>query len=354
MRNRIEDLQENIAERFDGYLVTSETNMLYFSGFLGGAVMLVPRGDEVVLHVRSVNYEAAKATARNCSVNLVEQGEDPFKKVAEQIREQKLRKLGFDTMPYQTHQQLSRILKRAVKLKPRSEFVWRLRRVKDNDEIENIRKAAKLTLEGMQTACEIIKPGLPEREICTEIEYTMRKHGSHGVAFDTIVASGPHSVYPHGGSVGRKLQNGELVIVDIGAKYNNYRADMSRTFIAGRATQKQERLFSIVKMAQDAAFHKMADGIKASKIDAVARSVIKEAGYERGFVHGLGHGVGLEIHEQPVLNPTSKDVLRARNVVTDEPGVYIVGLGGVRIEDTVLVNKANAERLTHGFYFLQQ
>lgn len=129
---------------------------------------------------------------------------------------------------------------------------------------------------------------------------------------------------------------------------------MSRTFIAGRATQKQERLFSIVKMAQDAAFHKMADGIKASKIDAVARSVIKEAGYERGFVHGLGHGVGLEIHEQPVLNPTSKDVLRARNVVTDEPGVYIVGLGGVRIEDTVLVNKANAERLTHGFYFLQQ
>ncbi|MCW3980020.1 MAG: aminopeptidase P family protein [Candidatus Bathyarchaeota archaeon] len=287
-------------------------------------------------------------------MNLVEQGEDAFKKVAEQIREQKLRKLGFDTMPYQTHQQLSRILKRAVKLEPRSEFVWRLRRVKDNNEIENIRKAAKLTLEGMQTACEIIKPGLPEREICTEIEYAMRKHGSHGVAFDTIVASGPHSVYPHGGSVGRKLQNGELVIVDIGAKYNNYRADMSRTFIAGRVTQKQERLFSIVKMAQDAAFHKMADGIKASKIDAVARSVIKEAGYERGFVHGLGHGVGLEIHEQPVLNPTSKDVLRAGNVVTDEPGVYIVGLGGVRIEDTVLVNKANAERLTHGFCFLQQ
>ncbi|MCW3980047.1 MAG: Xaa-Pro peptidase family protein [Candidatus Bathyarchaeota archaeon] len=354
MRNRIEGLQENIAERFDGYLVTSEINMLYFSGFLGAAAMLIPRGDKAVLYIRNVNYEAAKTMARNCSVNLVEQGEDPFEKVAEQVREQKLRKLGFDTMPYQTHQQLSRILKKAVKLEPGSEFVWRLRRVKDNDEVENIRKAAELTLEGMQTACEIIKPGLREPEICTEIEYTMRKHGSHGVAFDTIVASGPHSVYPHGGSVGRKLQNGEFVIVDIGAKYNNYRADMSRTFVAGRATQKQERLYSIVEKAQAAAFNELADGIKASKIDAVARNVIRKAGYERSFVHGLGHGVGLEIHEQPVLNPSSKDVLRARNVVTDEPGVYIASLGGVRIEDTVLVNKTSAERLTQGFRFLKQ
>ena len=206
----------------------------------------------------------------------------------------------------------------------------------------------------MQTACETIKAGRREYEIAAEIEYTMRLHGSYGTAFDTIVASGPHSAYPHGGCGERKLKNGDLVVVDIGATYKNYRADMTRTFVVGKLSTKQEKVYTVVRRAQEKAFQKIRDGAKASEADAAARNLIERAGYGEYFVHGLGHGVGLEVHEQPVLNSTSKDVLKAGNVVTDEPGIYIVGFGGFRIEDTVLVKKDKSERLTAGLYVLKK
>lgn len=352
MKDRIKTLETSFKDEFDAYLVMNEINMLYFSDFLGATALLVPSSDESILYVYDVNYEGAKTEAKNCRVEKVKHGEELFKKVSEQVEDLKLKKIGFDTMNLEMYQKVKKALKN-TKLKAKSEYVWNLRRVKSNDELEKMRKAAGLTMLGMQTACETLRPGLHEYQVAAEIEYAMRINGSSGVAFATIVASGPHSAYPHGGRGEREIKDGDVVVVDIGATYKNYRGDMTRTFVIGRPSAKQEKIYNIVKKAQEEAFQKIRDGVKASEPDAVARDVIKNAGYGKYFVHGVGHGVGLEVHELPILSSMSKDVLKAGNVVTDEPGVYIVNFGGFRIEDTVLVQKDNAERLTKGLYTLQ-
>jgi Xaa-Pro dipeptidase len=180
----------------------------------------------------------------------------------------------------------------------------------------------------------------------------MRKRGSYGTAFETIVASGPCSAFPHGGCSNREIREGDLVIVDLGATYKFYRSDMTRTLAAGKPSEKQKKLYQIVKTAQEKAFEIMKPNVKAKDVDAVARKIIEDAGYGEYFVHGIGHGVGLEVHEPPTLSPDSTETLAVGNVVTDEPGIYLVGYGGVRIEDTVLVQKNEAEKLTIGPYSL--
>jgi Xaa-Pro dipeptidase len=180
----------------------------------------------------------------------------------------------------------------------------------------------------------------------------MRKQGSYGTAFETIVASGSCSAFPHGGCSEREIRKGDLVVVDVGATYKFYRSDMTRTFVVGKPSEKQKKLHQTVKTAQDKAFETVKPNVKAKDVDAAARKVIADAGYDEFFVHSLGHGVGLEVHEPPTLSPESKDTLAAGNVVTVEPGIYLVGYGGVRIEDTVLVQKNGAEKLTKGPYAL--
>jgi Xaa-Pro aminopeptidase len=360
LKNRIKTLRTAFQKEFDGYLVIDPVNMLYFTELvgaadsLGAAVLLIPSENESVLYIYGVNYEWAKAEAKNCRVELVKRGDNLTNTIAEQIRNLKLTKLGFDKMDFQTYQRFTKALKAIAKFEVKSDYVWNLRRVKNEDELEKMRRAAKLTVEGMQTALDTIKAGLREYEVASEIEYTMRSHGSYGVAFDSSVASGSASAYPHGGCGERKLQTGDIVVVDIGARYKNYCADMTRTFVVGKPSAKQEKIYTLVKEAQEKAFQKIKEGAKAKNVDAVARKVIEKTGYGEYFVHGLGHGIGLEVHERPTLNSTSKDVLKAGNVVTDEPGVYIVDFGGVRIEDTVLVKKGEAERLTEGLYVLKK
>ncbi len=354
MKNRIQSLKEAIRSDFDGYLVTNDFNMLYFTNFSGAATMLIPRDKENILYVYSVNYEAAKSKAKNCEVELVKSGEDLVKKLTKQIRSYKLEKLGFDAMNTETHQKFSKALGKDAKLEAKNEHLWNLRRVKDEDELRKIRKAAELTIKGMQAAYHNIKAGLREYKVAAEIEYAMRSHGSSGVCFDTSVASGNQSAYPHGGCGERKLQNGDLVVIDVGAKYKNYCADMTRTFVVGKSSAKQEKIHAVVKEAQERAFQEIKDGVKAADVDAAARKTIEKAGYGEYFVHGLGHGVGLEVHEQPVLNSISKDILKHGNVLTNEPGIYIVGFGGVRMEDTIVVRRGRAEKLTDGLYVLKK
>jgi Xaa-Pro aminopeptidase len=215
-----------------------------------------------------------------------------------------------------------------------------------------LRKAAQLTSLGMKTAYEVLSPGMKEIEVAAEIEYAMRKHGSYGTAFDTAISSGSVSAFPHGGCSEREIRAGELVVVDFGAVYKFYRSDMTRTLLVGKPSEKQTNLHKIVMKAQEEAFTAIKAKAKASGVDAVARRIIEDAGYGEYFVHGLGHGVGLDIHEPPTLNSASKEKLQAGNVVTDEPGIYLPGYGGVRIEDTVLVVKNGAEKLTKGPYGL--
>ncbi len=339
-------------EGLDGYLVTNENNIFYFTGFLGRGRLLIPWEGQNRLYVQGVNYKAARQTAKNCTVELVKRKEKVDLKVASDARNLKLKRLGFDFLEASAYLKLFKLLK-GIKLKALGKLVWKLRRVKDKTELKHMRKAAELTSVGMKTALETVKPGLREYEVAAEMEYTMRRLGSDGVAFDTIVASGVRSAFPHGGCTDRKIRKGDLVIIDVGAKYRHYRADLTRTVAVGKPSPKQKKIHEVVKEAQERAFQTVKAGVKACDIDTVARGLIEKEGYGKHFVHGLGHGVGLDIHEPPSLNPENEEALKAGNVVTVEPGIYIVDFGGVRIEDTVLVREDGAERLTEAPYVLK-
>jgi Xaa-Pro aminopeptidase len=352
---KIEALKQIAFEKkgFDGFLITNEANLLYFTGFLGASCLLIPKKGENTIYVYGVNYEQAKAEGKEFKVELMKRSEKLMEKIAKDIKASKIKKLAVDALNYEGYQSLAKELRGKARLKMQNNLVWKLRKVKDEKELELMRKAGELTCEGMKAAYEVLKPGIKEYEVAAEIEYAMRRKGGWGTAFDTIVASGVRSAFPHGGCENREIRKGDLVVIDIGASYQFYCSDMTRTFVAGKPSEKQKKLYKIVKTAQEKAFQAIKPKAKGKDIDAVARKIITDAGYGKYFCHGLGHGVGLEVHEPPALGQESKDRLVVGNVVTNEPGLYIVGFGGIRIEDTVLVQKRKAEKFIDGFYALE-
>jgi Xaa-Pro aminopeptidase len=350
--NRVQLLQRSLEKnKLDGYLISDETNILYFTGFLGAYRLLVPDEGDAVLYVYGTNYEAAKKMAKNCTVELLPRGKDADKMLAANARKLKIRNIGFCSLEVSVHDKLKKALA-GTKLTSANQLVRELREVKDAFEITCIRKAAELTDVAARRVAEVLKPGIREYEVAAEAEYAMRKRGSEGPppTFDTIVASGLRSAFPHGGCTSKRVRRGELIQFDVGARCHGYAADLTRTFLIGKPTPKQRKIYEIVKEAQEKAFQVIRHGVKAKQVDATARTWIKRQGFGENFPHGLGHGVGLEVHEPPTLNTVSKDVLKAGNVVTDEPGIYILGYGGIRIEDTVFVKKDGAERLTKAPY----
>jgi len=327
--------------------------LIYFTGFEGATCLLIPRKGENTIYVYGTNYEQTRAEGKDFKVELVKRGEKIEEKIAAQVKALRIKRLAVDMLGYEYFPNLAKKLKGETRLKTQSALVSELRKVKDEEELDLMRKAGELTNEGMKVAYEVIKPGIKEYEAAAEIEYVMRRKGSWGTAFDTIVASGVRSAYPHGGCLDREIRKGDLVVVDIGATYQHYRSDMTRTLAAGKPSEKQEKIYEAVRLAQEKAFQAVKPKAKAKDIDAIARKVIEDAGYSEYFVHSLGHGVGLEVHEAPTIGPESKDKLMIGNVVTLEPGIYIVGFGGFRIEDTVLVQKRKAEKFTNGLYTLE-
>ena len=338
--------------KFDGYLVLNSSNLIYFTGFPGNAALLVTRDGEATIHVYSVNYEQARAGGKGFRVERVKSGEDLLTKIATQVKEAGIKNLALDVSGIEGWRSLKKNTRGEVRLKVKPMFVSQLRAVKDQEEIMLMRKAGDLTSFGMEIAYEVLRAGLSEIEVASEIEYAMRKHGSYGTAFDTAVSSGSASAFPHGGCTDREIRTGELVVIDFGAVYQSYRSDMTRTLVAGKPSEKHVKLHTIVKKAQEEAFAAIRPNVNAGDVDAGARRIIEEAGYGDCFVHGLGHGVGLDIHEPPTLNSASKERLQVGNVVTDEPGIYLPSYGGVRVEDTVLVLENGAEKLTKGPYGL--
>ena len=348
---RISVLQQlAFTDRIDAFLIFNSSNLTYFSGFSGATALLIPKQDESILYVSGVNYEQAKAETSGLKVDLLERGENLMEKIAKQTALDKSTKLAVDSIAIEGWRALAKAVGGEEKLEPAGNIIRDLRKVKDRQEIQLTREACNLANIGMQVASQIIRPGIKEKEVAAEIEYAMRKKGSDGTSFDTIIASGASSAFPHGSCSDRTIQEGDLVVVDLGATYNFYRSDMTRTFIAGKASEKQRKIYETVKEAQQKALEKIKPDCQAKDVDWAARQVIEAAGFGEYFVHNLGHGVGLEIHEAPVLSPDSKDILAAGNVVTNEPGIYLPGFGGIRIEDTVLVTKESGEKLTNGFY----
>jgi Xaa-Pro aminopeptidase len=356
--NRVDVLKRRAFEvkGFDGFLLMNEFNLYYFTGCPGLTSLLIPKAGKGTVYAYTVNYEQARAMAKGFDVQLLERGQNLMERIAKQVRGCRMKKLAFDALSISRYRELMKGLRGVTRPNAGGDLVSELRRIKDEAELDLMRKAADLASMGMKVAYDVIKPGVKEYEVAAEVEYAMRRKGSWGVAFDSIIASGIRSAFPHGGGgtllgggcTDRKIRGGDLVVVDIGAVYQLYRSDITRTVVAGKPSPRQKKLYEIVKAAHDRAFEAIGSGVKAKNVDQAARKVIVDTGYGDFFVHGLGHGVGLEVHEAPTLSLMSKDKLAAGDVVTDEPGIYIPDYGGVRVEDTILVRKTKGEYLTTG------
>jgi Xaa-Pro dipeptidase len=352
--NKILKLKSQFPQDVTNFLILNNTNIVYFTGFGGAAALLIPQDEEeVVLYVSGTNFEQAKHEVKNTRVERLKRGENLFQRICQNVEVSLRAKLAVDSISIESWRGLVKAVGGEDCLVVASGVVRGLRAVKSSEEIEFICEACKIADGGINAAYEVVEPGVSEQEVAAEVEYVMRKQGSRGVAFDTIVSSGVNSAFPHGTCRSRMIMDGDLVVVDLGATVGGYRSDITRTMVAGKISSRQQEIFGIVKTAQDLSLKAIKASVRAAEVDMVARETVGRWGFGEYFVHNLGHGVGLEIHEAPTLSPDSKDILEHGNVVTVEPGVYIVGYGGVRIEDTVLVTEEGIKKLTNAPYTLQ-
>jgi len=267
--------------------------------------------------------------------------------VGEAAGEDRLQRLGYDPahLTCELRDQLAEGASR-LDLAPAEGLVEALRSVKSVDEIERIAAAAALADAALARMVEMLRPGATEREIALEGEFLMRRQGAEAAAFDLIVASGPRSALPHAETTDRELRPGDLVVIDMGARVSGYCSDMTRTFAVQSAPKAAQDIYGIVYRAQRAAAAGVRAGAVCGEVDSIARAMIEEAGHGDDFGHGLGHGVGIDVHEAPRLGRDQDAALVAGNVVTVEPGIYVDGLGGVRLEDLLVVRTEGAETVT--------
>lgn len=323
----------------DGAIVTSRENVAYLTGFAGSAGTLVIAPGRSYL-VTDGRYEIrAREVAKGYRVTL-------GKSLADVVNELPGRpRLAYEPT-HLTDNRLSELLAgvRRAELRPESRVLEEIRAVKDPDEIALIERAATIADEAWAALQPSLVPGVTEVELSNQLEAAMKARGASGVGFDSIVASGPNSAIPHHETGDRRISEGDFITFDFGALYKGYRSDMTRTVFIGEPTEKHREVYNAVYRAQVDSAAMIAPGVSGEDVANKAREIIKEAGYEKYFTHGLGHGVGRDIHELPGVGKGT--VFEPGHVVTVEPGIYLEGWGGVRIEDTVLVTRSGSRPLT--------
>lgn len=352
MKSRLRKLRRLLTQKgLDAVLVSSPSNRRYLSGFTGSAGFLLISPDEAILATDFRYTEQAGAQVPGFRIVRAHGELDWFPGT---VAEAGLKVIGFESddlavTAYRHLVEESRRLapKRRPRLVPTRGLVESLRAIKDATELRAIRAAAALADAAMAHARRILALGMTEKRLSWEIERFLRERGSESLPFPIIVASGPNAARPHAEPSDRVIGEGEPVVIDLGARLNGYCSDLTRTISLGRPSERMGEVSAIVRKAQSAAIEALAAGMNGAEADRIARTVIESAGYREAFGHGLGHGVGLEVHEEPRLGPKSEDVLAAGMVFTIEPGVYIQGWGGVRIEDMVLLGKKGPSLLTH-------
>jgi Xaa-Pro aminopeptidase len=346
---RLEALRRRLAEAgLDALVVSAPPNIRYLTGFSGSsALVLVTPGSVTFLsdfRYRAQSQEEVGALARI----VIEPGglwERLFRLLPECVGVQRV---GFEAR-HLSAREAERLADpaRAVRFVGTADLVEAQREVKSPEEVEAIRRAGKVACEALEQTIPCVRAGQTEFEVAAILEGALRRGGSEWFAFPTIVASGPRAALPHARTSGRVVAPGDLLLLDFGAIVDGYCSDVTRTFVVGaEPTEEQRRLHGLVALAQRAALDGLRAGLTGRQADALARDVIAAAGDGEAFGHSLGHGIGLEVHEGPRLAATSDDVLPARAVVSVEPGVYLEGWGGVRIEDDVVLLPGGAELLT--------
>lgn len=343
MATRIQRLRELLArENLPSLLVSSPPNVRYLCGFSGSNGILLVTRKSAWFFTDFRYQEQMKYQVHGCRKQMLKR--DLFTDFPQEYIRGADR-LGFEEshITVARYKMLKRRLKR-VRLVGTKDLVIGLRRTKDKGEAALIRRAQRITEEAFRWALENARPGVRERDLAAGIENLFRQQGE--CAFPSIVASGPNAALPHAKPSDRQLRKGDVITFDIGCKYEGYCSDMTRTVFLGRPDPDLAQVYSIVLEAQRRALAAVRPTAMCADVDAAARNYIKDMGYGKYFGHGVGHGVGLEVHEQPGLSFAARDALAPGDIVTVEPGIYLPGLGGVRIEDMVLVTKTGHENLT--------
>lgn len=327
----------------DAIVVLSPHNRRYLSGFTGtsGSLLITKDTKQLITDFRYIQ----QATSQAEEFEIINQKGPMIGKINELIQQGNYKNIGVeaDLITYNEYQALNT---NDVQLSSIESVIETIRMVKDDFEIKQIQKAADIVDETYEHILKWIKPGMTENEVNNEMEMFMRSKGATSSSFDTIVASGHRGALPHGVASNKVIEEGDMITLDFGALYEGYVSDITRTFAIGEPKEEMKKIYNIVLESQLAALEQIKPGMTGKEADSIARDIISSYGYGEQFGHSLGHGIGLEVHEGPALSQKSDIVLEENMCVTLEPGIYVEGLGGVRIEDDVLVTKNGLQRFT--------
>jgi Xaa-Pro aminopeptidase len=336
----------DLAEcRLDALIVSHGPNIRYLTGFSGSNALLFLSGDKSLLFT-DPRYEIQAGEETTCKVRVA-QG-SLLTVLAKSIRRRSVRRIGFEKscLSFGAYETLKKALPPGVSLTPSGGVVELRRMVKSEDEIALIRRSVLTNSRAFAGSIRYIRPGVRESDLAAHLEFRMRRLGAQAPAFEAIVAFGERSALPHARPTAKTLVNNQLLLIDMGANVDGYASDMTRMAFLGRPGPRVRRMYDAVLRAQLAAVSSVREGVTAEEVDRAARRVLKVEGLDRAFVHSTGHGLGLEIHELPRLGKGDRTFLKAGMAITIEPGVYLQGFGGIRIEDTVLVTRNGCDVLT--------
>jgi len=345
MKNRIKKVRDIINEaEYDSLLIDSDVNRFYLTNFTGsaGRVLFTPENEYFITDFRYTEQAANQTDG----FKIVELNKDVVESINDILQRDGTEKLGFEakTVNYYQYGKYDEKFK-DIELISTEDLIKDVRMIKEENEIEMIKKAIEISDKAYEHILDFIEPGMTEKEVALELEIFQKKLGGSKNAFDFIVASGKRSSMPHGVASDKVINENELITLDFGTFYKGYCSDMTRTFVLGKANQKQKEIYNKVLEAQLAVIDKIKAGMSGVEADKIARDIIEDAGYGDNFGHGLGHGIGVEVHEGPNVSYKSEDDLKENSIVTDEPGIYIKDWGGVRIEDDLLITKDGCEVL---------
>lgn len=316
-------------------ILTDPSNLLYFTGVNVGCLMI--DRDESTLIIPKLEEEETRArVGSTLSLEVYGPEDRLMDRVIRILSEMKPSIIFFDKLSVRDYEAMSKI---TSDLRECMDAIWEMRMRKDSHEMELIARAAEIARKTMDKISGILEPGISEWELAVEAEYTMRKMGAESIAFQTIVASSSSSSKPHAKPSHRRIEENDIVVIDLGAVYECYRSDITRTFLLGDFKQKYGYLLEVVHKAKNEALNLLKPGVLAKEVDKAARKILVDLGYGEYFIHGLGHGVGLDIHEPPYLSPIYEKPIPEGCVVTVEPGIYIPGIMGVRDEDMYVVGE---------------
>ena len=346
--DRLLKIREKLSQKgLDGVLITDEKNQRYATGFAftDGAVLITR--SRAFLFTDSRYIEAAEKTVSpDIELRMFGAGKPLPALIKAELAECCIEKLGAEEMslPHGRYLDLERRL--GLGLMPCQSIFYELRAAKDEDELCSMRAAQAIAERALDDVLRIIRPGVTERDIAAEITYRLLKHGGEGNSFDPIAVSGANSSMPHGVPSDKRVEAGDFVTMDFGCIYHGYCSDMTRTVAVGFATEEMQRVYHTVLSAQEAGIRAARAGVTGREVDGAARAVITAAGYGDYFGHSFGHGVGVEIHEAPNASPMNEKPLPAGAVISAEPGIYLPGKLGVRIEDVILITEEGCRDIT--------